>query len=76
MKNRASFTGIGGRKSGGLYVTEYSQNLSYMTYDFNLDNDLDIKPIAKNEQHFKKWSSSYPFYENVNKERVILYGAA
>ena len=47
-----------------------------MTYDFNLDNDLDIKPIAKNEQHFKKWSSSYPFYENVNKERVILYGAA
>ena len=57
-------------------IKKYSQNLSYMTYDFNLDNDLDIKPIAKNEQHFKKWSSSYPFYENVNKEGVILYGAA
>lgn len=24
-----------------------------MTYDFNLDNDIDIKPIAKSESHFK-----------------------
>ena len=47
-----------------------------MTYDFNLDNDLDIKSIAKSEVHFKKWIANYPFYENINKEGVVLYGAA
>lgn len=54
----------------------YSQELSYMTYDFNLDHDLDIKPIAKNQVHFEKWIENYPFYSNIHKEGVILYGAA
>ena len=54
----------------------YGQKLSYMTYDFNLDNDLDIKPIAKSEEHFRKWVVNYPFYANIRKEGVVLYGAA
>ena len=24
------------------------------------------KPIVKSESHFKKWSTNYPFYENVD----------
>jgi len=54
----------------------YSRELSYMTYDFNLDNNLDIKPIAKNEEHFRKWVVNYPFYASINNEGVVLYGAA
>lgn len=54
----------------------YSQQLSYMTYDFNLDNNLDIKPIAKSDDHFRKWVDNYPFYANINKEGVVLYGVA
>ena len=45
-----------------LELKAYAQQLSYMTYDFNMDNDLDIKPIAKSEAHFKKWIVNYPFY--------------
>lgn len=59
-----------------LELKQYSRQLSYMTYDFNLDNDLDIKPIAKSEAHFKKWVTNYPFYANIDKEGVVLYGAA
>ena len=59
-----------------LELKAYGQQLSYMTYDFNLDNDLDIKPIAKSEQHYKKWVVNYPFYANINREGVVLYGAA
>lgn len=58
-----------------LDLKAYNQNLSYMTYDFNLENDLDIKPIAKSEAHFKKWITNYPFYANIAKEGVVLYGA-
>lgn len=59
-----------------LELKQYSRQLSCMTYDFNLDNDIDIKPIAKSEEHFKKWIENYPFYANVQREGVILYGAA
>ena len=59
-----------------LELKSYGEQLSYMTYDFNLDNDIDIKPIAKSEELFNKWVVNYPFYSNVHKEGVILYGAA
>lgn len=59
-----------------LELKAYSQKLAYMTYDFNLDNGLDIKPIAKSQAHFEKWITNYPFYASINKEGVVLYGAA
>ena len=48
---------------------------SYARGDFNDSSDIDIKPIAKNEEHFMRWISAYPFYANVNWEGVKLYGA-
>lgn len=57
-------------------IKKYGDVLSDMTFDYNLDNDLDIKPIAKNETHFNKWVGTYPFYSNVRKEGVVLYEAA
>lgn len=59
-----------------LELKVYSQQLSYMTYDFNMDNDRNIKPIAKSESHFNKWIENYPFYANIHREGVILYDAA
>lgn len=59
-----------------LDLKAYSQKLSYMTYDFNMDHDLDIKPIAKSKAHFEKWIENYPFYSNIHKEGVVLYGTA
>lgn len=51
-----------------LELKAYAQQLSYMTYDFNMDHDTDIKPIAKSEAHFNKWIVNYPFYSNIHKE--------
>lgn len=59
-----------------IELKKYSDNLSDLTYDFNEENNLDIKPIAKSEKHFKKWVKNYPFYANIDKEGIILYGAA
>lgn len=36
-----------------MEIKKYRHQLSGMTYDYNMDYDLDIKPIAKNEYHFK-----------------------
>ncbi len=57
-------------------IKNYRHQLSDITYDFNMDYDMDIKPIAKNEEHFMKWVENYPFYANINKEGITLYGAA
>lgn len=57
-------------------IKEYRHALSDMTYDFNMDNDVDVKPIAKNVVHFNKWVTNYPFYSNIKKDGVVLYGAA
>lgn len=57
-------------------IKKYRHQLSNMTFDFNMDYDVDIKPIAKNEEHYRKWVDNYPFYSNVNREGVRLYVAA
>ena len=59
-----------------MEIKNYRHQLSDVTYNFNMDYELDIKPIAKNEAHFNKWVLNYPFYANVSKEGVMLYGAA
>lgn len=57
-------------------IKKYRHQLSDMTFDINIDNDIDIKPMAVNDQHFNKWVGTYPFYTNVRKEGVMLYEAA
>ncbi len=57
-------------------IKKYRHELSIITFDFNMDNDLDIKPIAKNQTHFENWVGVYPFYSNVEKEGVKLFDAA
>lgn len=56
-------------------IKEYRHQLSDMTFDFNMDHDTDIKPIAKSEAHYRKWIDVYPFYANINRDGVTLYAA-
>ena len=43
-----------------LDIKQYRHKLSGETFDFNMDHDLDIKPIAKSQQHFQNWVDVYP----------------
>lgn len=56
-------------------IKKYRHQLSDITFDFNMDHDTDIKPIAKNEEHYQKWMDIYPFYANINRDGVTLYAA-
>lgn len=59
-----------------MEIKQFRHELSSATYDFNLEHDIDIKPIAKSKVHFEKWMDAYPFYANVMKEGVRLFHAA
>lgn len=58
-----------------IEIKWYRHLLSEVTYNFNMEHNVDIKPIAKDEEHFKKWAPVYPFYSNIFSEGVNLYGA-
>ena len=59
-----------------MELKRYRHQLSEITFDFNMEHDVDIKPIAKSKELFLKWPESYPFYKNVSREGVTLYRAA
>ena len=59
-----------------MEIKNYRELLSELTYDFNTNYDIDITPIAKNKDEFIKWVNAYPFYANVQREGVELFGAA
>ena len=54
-------------------IKKYRHQLSNMTFDFNMDHDMDIKPIVKSESHYEKWVGNYPFYTNIYRDGVTLY---
>lgn len=57
-------------------IGQYGDLLSGMTYEFNMEYDLDIKPVTQSNAVFSKWVGVYPFYKNVQNEGIKLYGAA
>lgn len=54
----------------------YSDALSELGFDYNVEHDIWMMPVVKNIKHFQHWVSAYPFYKNVQKEGVTLYEAA
>ena len=54
----------------------YQENdaISDLTYDFNIEYELDIKPVVQSADTFSKWVGVYPFYKNISAEGVILHG--
>ena len=54
----------------------YSDALSELGFKYNVQHDIWMMPVVKNQQHFYHWAASYPFYSNVQKEGVVLYEAA
>ena len=56
-----------------MLIKNYRHELSEITYEFNMDYSMDIKPIAKSKEHFEQWIDVYPFYKNIKRDGVYLY---
>lgn len=54
----------------------YSDALSELGFEYNVEHDIWMMPVVKNIDHFRYWSKAYPFYTNVQREGVTLYEAA
>lgn len=45
-----------------------------LAFDFQIEYGIDISVIVKNEEHFNYWLGALPFYNNVQKEGVVING--
>lgn len=43
-----------------------------VAFDFQMEYGVDISVIIKNEEHFNYWLGALPFYNNIQKEGVVL----
>ena len=57
-------------------INKFFAQTADMTYDFNMDNNVEFSPAVKNIKQFYKWVEVNPFYKNVKKEGRVLYEAA
>lgn len=45
-----------------------------LAFEFQMKYSIDISVIIKNEEQFQYWLGALPFYDNVQKEGVVLNG--
>ena len=57
-------------------IESYSDALSELGFNYNINHDVWFMPVVKNAQQFGQWCTVYPFYSNVVKEGVMLYETA
>lgn len=55
-------------------LIEYRDKLWDLAYDIELENNVILSPLVKNIDKYNKRIEVIPFYMNVQKEGVVLYG--
>lgn len=45
-----------------------------LAFEFQMQYSLDISVVIKNEEQFNYWLGALPFYNNVQREGVVLNG--
>ena len=61
-----------------MYLTDDTDELlleekvSNITFDYNMEYDVEISPIIVKQEHFDYWKESYMFYRNIVKEGILI----
>ncbi len=59
-----------------VQIEIYSDKLSELDFEYNVNHDIWFMPVVKNIHQFGKWRTAYPFYSNIAKEGIVLYETA
>lgn len=59
---------------GSQEIEKIEPDIFDVATDIQLDNFIDISVLVKNEEQFKYWLGVLPFYDNVQREGIVLYG--
>lgn len=45
-----------------------------LAFDVLMETGVDISVVIKNEEHFNYWLGALPFYNNVQREGIVING--
>lgn len=55
-------------------IEEAETGIFDLAFDFQMDYDIDISVVIQNKERFNYWLGALPFYNNVQKEGIVLNG--
>lgn len=55
-------------------IEKIEEKIFDIAFDYEMKYFVEISVIIKNEEHFNYWLGALPFYDNVNREGVVLNG--
>ena len=55
-------------------IKEIEKKVYDIAFEYELMHDVMISVNIKNEEHFNYWLGALPYYDNVNKEGIVLAG--
>lgn len=55
-------------------IKPFEYELYDVAFDFFMEYGIEISVIVKNKEHFNYWLGALPFYDNVEREGVVIHG--
>lgn len=55
-------------------IEQIENSIFDLAFDFQIEHSIDISVVIKNENQFNYCLGALPFYDNVQKEGVVLNG--
>lgn len=53
-------------------ISNYADKVYDITYDFEIQYDMEINPSVQSMQIYERWKKAYPFFMNIEKEGVAV----
>ena len=53
-------------------IEQVENKIFDLAFELEIEQGVVINPILKNEQNFQYWLGALPFYDNVEKEGVVI----
>lgn len=55
-------------------IDEIEKKIFDIAFDYLIDYDIEINPVLENINHYEFWKYDMPFFNNVRRDGVVIYG--
>ena len=53
-------------------IEQVENHIFDLAFDLELETGIVINPVLENEAHYRYWLGALPFYDNVEKEGIVI----
>ena len=53
-------------------IEQVENKIFDLAFELELESGIVINPVLENEEHYKYWLGALPFFDNVEKEGIVI----